>query len=247
MAQHAAPFRLQPDRRHDRAGARRAAAVAEIRGPRHRRHRGGPPRARHHAGRLRAAGAAPRASTIPPFACSPGAASTSSSRPAPAAAARSPIISATRREQSHFAKRNVDAWSKELAKGPVDAIIVNASGCGTMVKDYGHLLKREPDYAARAARISDLAHDISEFVGEYELGAAQALVVAARRLSPGLLAAARPGHQGRAARVARQGGLQRSSTFRNRTSAAARPEPTTSCSRRSPARCASARRRTSSA
>ncbi len=70
-----------------------------------------------------------------------------------------------------FAKRNVDAWSKELAKGPVDAIVVNASGCGTAVKDYGHLLKREPDYAARAARISDLAHDISEFVGKYELGA----------------------------------------------------------------------------
>jgi glycolate oxidase iron-sulfur subunit len=70
-----------------------------------------------------------------------------------------------------FAKSNVDAWSKELAKGPVDAIVVNASGCGTAVKDYGHLLKREPEYAARAARISDLAHDISEFVGKYELGA----------------------------------------------------------------------------
>lgn len=69
-----------------------------------------------------------------------------------------------------FAKRNVDAWSKELAKGPVDAIISNASGCGTTVKDYGHLLKREPEYAARAARISSLARDISEFLGEYELG-----------------------------------------------------------------------------
>jgi glycolate oxidase iron-sulfur subunit len=71
-----------------------------------------------------------------------------------------------------FAKRNVDAWSKELAKGPVDAIIVNASGCGTMVKDYGHLLRRDPEYAARAARISELARDICEFVGsKYELGA----------------------------------------------------------------------------
>lgn len=69
-----------------------------------------------------------------------------------------------------FAKRNVDAWSKELAKGPVDAIIVNASGCGTAVKDYGHLLKREPEYAARAARIAALANDISEFLGKYELG-----------------------------------------------------------------------------
>lgn len=70
-----------------------------------------------------------------------------------------------------YAKRNVDAWSKELAKGPVDAIIINASGCGTMVKDYGHLLRNEPEYAARAARISDLARDICEFVGSnYDLG-----------------------------------------------------------------------------
>jgi glycolate dehydrogenase iron-sulfur subunit len=68
-------------------------------------------------------------------------------------------------------KRNVDAWSKELAKGPVDAIIANASGCGTMVKDYGHLLKRDPEYAARAQRVSELARDICEFVGSnYDLG-----------------------------------------------------------------------------
>ncbi len=70
-----------------------------------------------------------------------------------------------------YAKRNVNAWSKELAKGPVDAIIVNASGCGTMVKDYAHLLKREPEYAARAARISELARDVCEFVASYDLGA----------------------------------------------------------------------------
>ncbi len=71
-----------------------------------------------------------------------------------------------------FVKRNVDAWSKELSKGPVDAIIINASGCGTTVKDYGHMLRRDPEYAARAQRISELARDISEFVGsKYELGA----------------------------------------------------------------------------
>ncbi|MGI9403263.1 MAG: glycolate oxidase subunit GlcF, partial [Hyphomicrobium sp.] len=69
-----------------------------------------------------------------------------------------------------YAKRNVDAWSKEMGKAPVDAIIVNASGCGTTVKDYGHLLKDDPDYAARAARLSELAGDSSEFVGQYELG-----------------------------------------------------------------------------
>lgn len=70
-----------------------------------------------------------------------------------------------------FAKRNVDAWSKELSKGPVDAIIANASGCGTMVKDYGHLLKHDPEYAARAQRLSELARDICEFVGSsYDIG-----------------------------------------------------------------------------
>lgn len=72
-----------------------------------------------------------------------------------------------------FAKRNVDAWWKEIEKDgePVDAIIVNASGCGTTVKDYGHLLRNEPDYADRAARISELARDVSEFIGKYDLGA----------------------------------------------------------------------------
>jgi glycolate oxidase iron-sulfur subunit len=69
-----------------------------------------------------------------------------------------------------FAKRNVDAWSRELGRGTVDAVIVNASGCGTAVKDYGHLLQREPEYAARAARIAGLANDVSEFIGKYELG-----------------------------------------------------------------------------
>jgi len=69
-----------------------------------------------------------------------------------------------------YAKRNVDSWSKEMARAPVDAIIVNASGCGTTVKDYGHLLKRDPHYAPRAERLSDLAMDISEFLAQYELG-----------------------------------------------------------------------------
>ena len=70
-----------------------------------------------------------------------------------------------------MAKRNVDAWSKELEREPFDAIIANASGCGTMVKDYGHLLKDEPQYAERAAKLSELAQDICEFVGGYDLGA----------------------------------------------------------------------------
>jgi glycolate oxidase iron-sulfur subunit len=68
------------------------------------------------------------------------------------------------------AKRNVDAWTKEMGKGEIDAVVINASGCGTMVKDYGHLLQRDPGYAERAARISDMTRDISEFLSEYDLG-----------------------------------------------------------------------------
>ena len=68
-------------------------------------------------------------------------------------------------------RRNVDAWSKEIAKGPVDAIIINASGCGTTVKDYGHMLRNDPVYAARAAQISALARDVSEFAASFDLGA----------------------------------------------------------------------------
>lgn len=69
------------------------------------------------------------------------------------------------------AKRNVDAWMKVISKGPVDALIVNASGCGTMLKDYGHLLKRHPTHASQAADISAIAKDVTEFLAGYELGA----------------------------------------------------------------------------
>lgn len=67
-------------------------------------------------------------------------------------------------------RRNVDAWSKEMEKGPVNAILINASGCGTTVKDYGHMLRGDPEYAARAKRISDMTRDVSEFVANFDLG-----------------------------------------------------------------------------
>jgi glycolate oxidase iron-sulfur subunit len=69
-----------------------------------------------------------------------------------------------------FIKRNVDAWSKVIGKGPVDAIVINASGCGTTVKDYGYLLKRDPDYAERARRVAELTRDVTEFLAGYDLG-----------------------------------------------------------------------------
>mgnify|MGYP005853762149 CR=1 FL=1 len=69
-----------------------------------------------------------------------------------------------------FAKRNVDAWWKVMSRGPIDAVVINASGCGTTVKDYGHMLARVEGYAQRAHRISELAKDITEFLSEYDLG-----------------------------------------------------------------------------
>jgi glycolate dehydrogenase iron-sulfur subunit len=70
-----------------------------------------------------------------------------------------------------MAKRNVDAWTRVIEKGdPVDAVVVNASGCGTTVKDYAHMLAREPKYAERAAKIAGMTRDITEFIGSYDLG-----------------------------------------------------------------------------
>jgi glycolate oxidase iron-sulfur subunit len=58
------------------------------------------------------------------------------------------------------AKRNIDAWwpSIENGKDSVEAIVMNASGCGVMVKDYGHLLHDDPLYASKAKRVSELCN-----------------------------------------------------------------------------------------
>jgi len=66
------------------------------------------------------------------------------------------------------ARQNVAAWKKEMARG-LDAVIVTASGCGTMIKDYGFMLRDDPAFAEDAARVSALAKDISEFLAEVEL------------------------------------------------------------------------------
>ncbi|MEM9999824.1 MAG: glycolate oxidase subunit GlcF [Pseudomonadota bacterium] len=69
------------------------------------------------------------------------------------------------------ARRNVDAWMRVMAEGGLDAIIITASGCGTTIKDYGHMLRLDPDYAEKAARVSDLAKDITEYLGQIDLPA----------------------------------------------------------------------------
>ena len=75
------------------------------------------------------------------------------------------------REAIRYAKANVDAWTKVLDRGDkIDAIVINASGCGTTVKDYGHLLAHEPGYKEKAERIAALARDVTELLAEFPLG-----------------------------------------------------------------------------
>ena len=60
-------------------------------------------------------------------------------------------------------RRNIDAWWPEIERG-AEAIVVTASGCGTMVNDYGHLLRGDARYAEKAARVSALFRDLSAVV-----------------------------------------------------------------------------------
>ncbi|WP_298194740.1 glycolate oxidase subunit GlcF [Novosphingobium sp.] len=70
------------------------------------------------------------------------------------------------------ARRNVDAWTREIEGGGLDAVIVTTSGCGTTIKDYGHMLRGDLAYAEKAARVSALAMDVSEYLAKTGLPAA---------------------------------------------------------------------------
>ena len=71
-----------------------------------------------------------------------------------------------------FMRRNIDAWwphiEPEVEQG-AEAIIITASGCGTVVKDYAELLKHDSQYADRAKKVSELAKDISEVLRDEKL------------------------------------------------------------------------------
>ncbi|WP_281980998.1 glycolate oxidase subunit GlcF [Thalassorhabdomicrobium marinisediminis] len=69
-------------------------------------------------------------------------------------------------EESHAAAaRNIRAWTREIAGGGLDAIVINTSGCGTTVKDYGHMF-RDTDLADEAAQVAARAKDVSEVLLE---------------------------------------------------------------------------------
>jgi glycolate oxidase iron-sulfur subunit len=64
------------------------------------------------------------------------------------------------------ARANIAAWSREIDGAGLDGIVMNASGCGTMVKDYGFMFRDEPE-AAAAARVASLAMDVSEALEKF--------------------------------------------------------------------------------
>jgi glycolate oxidase iron-sulfur subunit len=72
------------------------------------------------------------------------------------------------------ARRNVDVWIKAADEGGLDAIVITASGCGTTIKDYGHMLRLDPAYAEKAARVSALAKDITEYLASLDLSRQEA-------------------------------------------------------------------------
>ena len=67
-----------------------------------------------------------------------------------------------------FMRRNIDAWWPHIEAGS-EAIVMTASGCGVMVKEYGELLKQDPAYVDKARRIAELTKDISEILAQEDL------------------------------------------------------------------------------
>jgi glycolate oxidase iron-sulfur subunit len=74
------------------------------------------------------------------------------------------------------ARNNIDAWIRELEGAGLDAILVTVSGCGTTIKDYGFMLRSNPAYATKAARVSARARDITEYLATLKLREARARV-----------------------------------------------------------------------
>jgi glycolate oxidase iron-sulfur subunit len=75
------------------------------------------------------------------------------------------------RDAHRLMQANIEAWTWELERGGLDAVVVNASGCGTTVKDYGFIFRNDPQWRDKAARVSALAKDVSEVMADLGLKA----------------------------------------------------------------------------
>jgi len=82
-----------------------------------------------------------------------------------------------------YMRANIDAWWPEVEAG-AEAIVITASGCGTTVKEYGHLLRGDPQYAHKAERITNLTRDLSEVIAAERTRLVGLLPPATRRLPP---------------------------------------------------------------
>jgi glycolate oxidase iron-sulfur subunit len=80
-------------------------------------------------------------------------------------------------------KADIDAWLREIEGEGLDAIIVTASGCGTMLKDYGFIFRDDPAYAAKAARVSALARDVTEELANLALTSSAPPLAATHRVA----------------------------------------------------------------
>jgi glycolate oxidase iron-sulfur subunit len=80
-----------------------------------------------------------------------------------------------------FARKNIEAWTREISGGGLDAIVINASGCGTTVKDYGFMFRDDPVLAEPSRKISELTKDISELMTE--IGLQQSKIPGGRRVA----------------------------------------------------------------
>jgi glycolate oxidase iron-sulfur subunit len=72
-------------------------------------------------------------------------------------------------EARAHARHNIDAWTAVMRERLLDAVVLTAGGCGTMLKDYGNLLSRDRGYAERAEYVAKLARDVTEFLDEIGL------------------------------------------------------------------------------
>ena len=139
-----------------------------------------------------------------------------------------------------FARANIDAWERERRASGFDAIVINASGCGTTVKDYGFMLREDRAYAEKAARIASLARDVTEVIGTLGLGGSSAGVTASNRRVAYHSACSMQHGQGlhSAPRRSSPRRVSSRSMCRKGISAVVRPEPTTYYSQKSRRCCA---------
>ena len=134
----------------------------------------------------------------PPRGCWPRKAARCSFRRTRAAAALWPSTRVKKQDAIRSARRLIDAFEKI----DVDTIVINAAGCGSAMKRYGHLLRKDPEYAERAKAFSAKCRDISEVLVDLEPRAPRGRIDTARGVSRRLPSAARAGRPGAAAHAA---------------------------------------------